>query len=139
MGGPLDQFTAVQKTVDINALGQAVLHFCNPFLDAVYGGFGVGTLKHHNLSEHLFSFTVGGNGSKPIGMPKANRCYIPDIDGGSAPRFDDYIFNVLQTLDLTLSPHKVAFVGFFDVSTARNVVVTLQRLVNGCDIDIQRP
>src|SRR5690554_578837 len=139
IGGPFDQFTAVQKTVDINAFGQGVLNLGNPLLYPVYGRFGVGILKHHNLPEHLFSFAVGGDGSKPVGMSKADGTYIADINGGPVARFNDDIFNVLQTLNLTLAPDKIALIGSFDVSTACDVIVIFQCLVNGCDIDIQGP
>src|SRR5690606_18075333 len=104
------------------------------FLDAIDGCLRISIFEHHYLSQDLFSLSVGGNGTKSVGMSKSYRRHIADVHGVSVSGLDDNVFDIFQAFHQSLAAHEITLVGLFDIASTGNIIIRLKSLVNVCQV-----
>ncbi len=95
-GGFADQFTSFQKGVDVDARRESALDFGHPVFYSFNYCFGIGIFEHHHLPQHLFAFSVAGNGPKTGGMTKPYLRHIFNVNGVPSRCINHNVFYILQ-------------------------------------------
>src|SRR5690606_21754567 len=111
-GGPSNEFTSVQKWIDIDPFGQGFGNGHDPFLYSFDHTFGIGIFQHHDLAKDFFALSIARDRPKPGGTSKTDLGHVLDIDGNAISGGHHNVFDILEASDQAFPADKIGLVHF---------------------------